>query len=67
MPPQTTTITPEQQIADLAATVLRLTGPPPFAGTKRQIVDAARLLAEEVTLYVAGKLPAVTIDERIPF
>lgn len=67
MPPQTTTITPEQRIADLAATVLRLTGPPPFAGTKRQIVDAARLLAEEVTLYVAGRLQAVTVDERIPF
>lgn len=74
MPPQTTTITPEEQIATLAATVLQLTSPHPLGhgyrqhtGTKRQIADAARQLAESVAAYVAGRLQAVTVDERIPF
>ena len=72
--PTTTVITPEEQLYNLAATVLQLTAEHPngrgyrqHVGTKRQIAATARQLAEAVDAYMAGRLEPKRVDERIPF
>lgn len=64
------TITPERQIADLAAAVIDATDPCPFGpghrphkATLRHIATLARQLAEAVQAQGAGTLRTVEADE----
>lgn len=69
-----TTITPEQRLRNVAACVIRKTTPSRvnigkrpdnFQASNQEIADAARQLAEEIQLYLDGKL--APIDSELPF
>lgn len=63
-------ISPEQQLQNIAAVVIRLTTPTRhntgradnYAAGKQEIADAARQLAETIKAYLAGELQPINDD-----